>query len=113
MISRRDLFTGLGMAPLATIAAGDRSTERASPAPARSFVRRSGRDMLRQRYFPNVELTTSEGRTVRFYDDLLRDKIVVINLMYADCDGICPTATANLKRVRTLLRQQVTEAVFF
>ena len=55
--------------------------------------------MLRQRYFPDVVLTTSEGRKVRFYDDLLKDKIVVLNLMYADCDGICPVTTANLKRV--------------
>ena len=25
---------------------------------------------------------------MRFYDDLLKDKIVVINLMYADCEGV-------------------------
>ena len=36
-------------------------------------------------HFPNVVLKTHEGRNVRFYDDLLKDKIVMINFMYATC----------------------------
>lgn len=35
--------------------------------------------------FPNVVLKTHEGKNVRFYDDLLKDKIVLINFMYATC----------------------------
>lgn len=35
--------------------------------------------------FPNLVLQTHEGKTVRFYDDLLAGKIVMINFMYADC----------------------------
>ena len=34
---------------------------------------------------PNVVLKTHEGKNVRFYDDLLKDKIVLINFFYADC----------------------------
>ena len=113
MISRRSLFTGLGAAPFVAAVSRGQSSSDAVAQPSRpSFPQLSGREMLRQRYFPNIELTTSEGRKVRFYDDLLKDKIVVINLMYADCDGICPVTTANLKRVRTLLRERVTKDVF-
>ncbi len=36
-------------------------------------------------YFPNVELTTHNGERVRFYDDLIKNKVVVINFMYATC----------------------------
>ena len=36
-------------------------------------------------HFPNVVLRTHEGRNVRFYDDLLKGKIVLINFMYATC----------------------------
>ena len=32
-------------------------------------------------YFPNVELVTHEGKTVRFYDDLLKGKSVAINMI--------------------------------
>ena len=35
--------------------------------------------------FPNLVLRTHEGRNVRFYDDLLKGKIVLINFMYATC----------------------------
>ena len=37
--------------------------------------------------FPNLVLKTHEGKTVRFYDDLLKGKIVMINFMYAECKG--------------------------
>ena len=37
--------------------------------------------------FPNVVLKSHEGKAVRFYDDLLKGKIVVINFMYASCKG--------------------------
>lgn len=39
-------------------------------------------------YFPNTELTTHDGRTVRFYDDLIVGKVVLINFMYTQCTGI-------------------------
>lgn len=36
--------------------------------------------------FPNLVLKTHEGNNVRFYDDLLKGKIVLINFMYATCE---------------------------
>jgi cytochrome oxidase Cu insertion factor (SCO1/SenC/PrrC family) len=38
-----------------------------------------------QHRFPNVELQTHEGKTVHFYDDLIKGKLVAINFMYATC----------------------------
>ena len=35
--------------------------------------------------FPNVLLQTHDGRTVRFYEDLIKGKIVAINFMYVAC----------------------------
>jgi protein SCO1/2 len=35
--------------------------------------------------FPNLVLKTHEGKHVRFYEDLLRGKVVVINFMYVTC----------------------------
>jgi len=39
-------------------------------------------------YFPNHELITQDGEAVRFYDDLVRDRKVLINFMYVECDGL-------------------------
>ena len=38
--------------------------------------------------FPNTELVASDGKTYRFYEDLVRDRIVVIQFMYTTCTGI-------------------------
>jgi len=59
------------------------------------------------RRFPNFQLTTHDGRQVRFYDDLVKGRIVVINFMYADCAGVCPRMTSNLVRVQEMLGARV------
>lgn len=61
---------------------------------------------------PNVTLRTHEGRAVRFYDDLIQGKIVLINFMYANCDGICPGQTANLVQVQKALGDRLGRDVF-
>lgn len=64
-------------------------------------------------YFPNVPLVTHEGETVRFFDDLIKDKIVVINFIYSRCPDTCPLETAQLVRVQSILGDRVGKDVFF
>ena len=64
-------------------------------------------------YFPNVPLTTQDGTVVRFYDDLLKGKAVVINLIYTRCSASCPLETAKLAQVQRLLGNRVGKDVFF
>src|SRR6185503_16087443 len=63
-------------------------------------------------YFPNVELVSHEGRTVRFFDDLIRDKVVVIDFIYTSCPDACPLETAKLVEVQELLGDRVGKDVF-
>ena len=70
------------------------------------------RERLAERSFPNVTLTTHEGKQVKFYDDLLKDKIVIINFMYVRCEGTCPGTTANLVKVQKLLGDRVGKDIF-
>src|SRR5467141_2305802 len=64
-------------------------------------------------YFPNVPLTTQDGRVVHFYDDLLKGKAVAINLIYTRCSASCPLETAKLVQVQRLLGNRVGKDVFF
>ena len=64
-------------------------------------------------YFPNVPLTTQDGATVRFYDDLLKGKSVAINLIYTSCTDECPLETARLVQVQRLLGDRVGKNIFF
>ncbi|PTR14175.1 protein SCO1/2 [Nitrosospira sp. Nsp2] len=64
-------------------------------------------------YFPNVPLITQNGEVIRFYDDLLKDKAVVINLIYTNCKDRCPLETARLGQVKRLLGDRVGTDIFF
>src|SRR5262249_38380633 len=85
----------------AAVLVGGSSGDRPSPRGARAG------------YFPNVALTTHDGRAVRFYDDIMKgDKIVLVNFMYAHCTGVCPGSTRNLVRVQRLLQDRIGRDVF-
>jgi protein SCO1 len=64
-------------------------------------------------YFPNITLTTQDGNTVKFYDDLVKGKIVVIDLIYTQCKDACPLETARLRQVQKLLGGRVGKDIFF
>ncbi len=107
-ISRRKMLAGLAVAPLA----GGLVTRASNLIEPSQGGATSSRAKLQARYFPNFEVTTHEGKKVRFYDDLVKDKIVVINFMYAQCEGICVPITRNLKRVQSLLGKRVGRDIF-
>jgi protein SCO1/2 len=102
MITRRAFLTGVTASAGAGAWATSDALGATEPAPRGP---RAG-------YFPNFMLRTHEGKQVRFYDDLIRGKIVVINMMYADCTGICPAMTANLVKVQRALAPRVGRDIF-
>jgi protein SCO1/2 len=64
-------------------------------------------------YFPNVALITQDGEQVRFYDDLIKGKIVAINLIYTHCDYACSLETARLAQVQDMLQDRMGKDIFF
>jgi protein SCO1/2 len=78
----------------------------------RGFQQIPPRELIQRRHLPNVELITQDGKKVHFYDNLVKDKMVVINFMYAHCEGLCPTMTANLVRVQKLLHDRIGHDIF-
>jgi len=63
--------------------------------------------------FTNAVLRTHNNEEVRFYDDLIRGKQVVINMMYAECHGACPLVTTVLKRTYRDLKDRMGKDLFF
>lgn len=106
--TRRNILRLLSLAPVAPLAG---QLLAGSSAVAADDVS-SPRERIRRRYFPNVPLQTQEGKTVHFYDDLIKGKIVTINFFYAKCEGICPTVTANLARVQRIFGERVGREIF-
>jgi protein SCO1 len=52
-------------------------------------------------------VTTQDGKTLRFYDDVIKGKILLINFFFTECDNVCPLATENLARVQAMLGDRV------
>ncbi len=49
---------------------------------------------------------------MRFYDDLVKGKAVLINFMFTTCTSLCPRSTANLVKVQELLGDHAARDVF-
>jgi len=64
-------------------------------------------------YVPNVPVVTQDGKTLNFYDDLIKDKIVVLSFIYTSCKDICPLATARLGEARDKLGDRLGRDIFF
>ena len=117
-ITRRSLLALSVLAPFAgSVSAGTRGQDaKGQEAKADQMAMKpmlSPREKIKRRYFPDITLTTHEGKKVRFYEDLIKDKVVVINMMYAECNGVCPGITANLVRVQKLFGDRMGRDVFF
>ena len=102
-MKRRDFFS-LGLAPL--LLAGNAfaalDSDKSMSRPARAGM------------FPNVPLITQNGEKVRFYDDCIRDKTVLLHFFLVECtDGQCPTAVANLRKVQDLLGERMGRDISF
>ncbi len=47
-----------------------------------------------EKYFRGLKLVDQDGRTVDLYDDLMKDRVVVINSFFTACQGSCPLLAA-------------------
>lgn len=78
-----------------------------------NFKNISPRELIQRRHLPNVELITQDNKKVRFYDDLVKDKRVVIQFMFARCKDVCPVITHHLVEVQKMLDDRVGRDIFF
>ncbi len=96
------------------LASSQDATKHEQHAPNQTLSKsKKSNDIWGKDYFPNVELTTSKGEKLRFYDDLIKDKVVAINFIYTTCDDMCPAETARLKTVSEILGDRMGKDVFF
>jgi protein SCO1/2 len=119
-MTRRNWLTAAGATTAALGVAGLTETnslfgQEATPVSKQrySFKDTHPRELIRRRKLPNVELMTQDGKKVRFYDDLMKDKRVVIQFMFTRCKDICPVITHNLVQVQRLLNGRVGSDIFF
>lgn len=99
---QRRMFFAAGTAALAGAATGGSDQVWGAAAPAAST----------RSIIPNVRVLDQDGREHRFYDDLVKDRVVLINFFYTSCGEICPLVTENLRAVQDLLGERVGRDIF-
>jgi len=54
-------------------------------------------------YFTDTVLINQDGKPMRFYSDLLRGKVVIINTFFTTCTSVCPPMSKNLEKIQNWL----------
>lgn len=63
-------------------------------------------------YFQATEVVDHNGKSYRFFDDLIQGKAVVINFIYLNCNDICPLTTSRMAELVGRLGPSVGRDVF-
>jgi cytochrome oxidase Cu insertion factor (SCO1/SenC/PrrC family) len=66
-----------------------------------------------RQYFTDLELVTQNGQAVRFFTDVLKDRVVLINFIFTHCQDACPLISQKLLETRGLLDEAVSDRVYF
>lgn len=56
-----------------------------------------------QKYFTDTVLIDQDGKRMRFYTDLMKDKTVIIDTFFATCQGSCLPLNRNLEQIQKAL----------
>ena len=104
MISKRRLLLSIS-AILATMVWTGVAGATASPDPGQVDPEAA------REYFTDVVLVNQDGREMRLYSDLLKDRVVVISAMFTDCEGVCPVTMGNLVKIQKWLGPRLGEDV--
>ena len=66
-----------------------------------------------RKYFTDLEVIDQNGNQLRFYSDVLKDRVVLINVIYTNCQEACPLITQFLAGTRGKLVDTVKDDVWF
>jgi len=64
-------------------------------------------------YFTDLPLLNQQGKRVRFYSDVLKDKVVLMTFIYTSCRDACPLIIQRLSQVKEQLGELFGKQVFF
>ncbi|HEX6083578.1 MAG TPA: SCO family protein [Thermoanaerobaculia bacterium] len=63
-------------------------------------------------YFTDVQLTDHNGKSVRFYSDVLQGKTVVIESFFTSCTGTCPLMNSTFAKIQQAVGNRLGKDVF-
>lgn len=65
-----------------------------------------------EKYFSDVELINQDGKKMRFYSDVLKNKVVIVNAFFTTCTSVCPPMNRNFEKVQDALGDRLGKDAF-
>ena len=83
------------------------------PQPAPQPMVSGGGTKDAQSWFTDTVLKDQNGRELRFYSDVLKDRVVMLNVIFTHCTDACPLITRKLREVREAMGSELASQVTF
>lgn len=80
--------------------------------PLAGHAQQSEEERARQ-YFTDTEVIDQNGKKLRFYTDVLKDRVVLISFIFTNCEGACPLVAQKLKQARALMVPAIKDEVLY
>jgi len=85
----------------------------AAMLPAQAAEMDAEAETAAREYFTDTLLIDENGEEVRFFTDVLKDQVVVINFIFTNCGGACPMITEKLRMARKALGEALGNSIRF
>lgn len=106
MGNTRNIFAVL---VLLVVACGVAGGQHQKPATPTVEVEIEGAGKLK---IPDLDVQDQDGRKLRFYSDLIKDKVVVLSFFYTSCSYSCTMQGRTFSKLQSLLGDRLGKSVF-
>lgn len=65
-----------------------------------------------EKYFSDVELINQDGQKLHFYSDVLKNKVVIVNVFFTACVSVCPPMNRNMELIQEALGDRLGKQAF-
>lgn len=69
-------------------------------------------EIAKRNYFTDLKLLTQDGKEVRFYTDVLKDRVVLLSFFYTQCKDACPLQSKVLADLQPMLGDHLGKEIF-
>jgi protein SCO1 len=76
-----------------------------------AWVRITTDETKQREYFTDLTVLDQDGKALKFYSDVLKNKIVLINFVFTHCEQTCPMLTRTFAKVQAELGRNAPERV--
>lgn len=66
-----------------------------------------------RKFFTDLEVIDQNGNKLRFYSDVLKGRVVLVNFIFTNCEYACPMLAQRLKQARAMMVPAIKDEVWF